>query len=104
MAVKTMSIAKLRHLRGKVDAAIEQKIATRRHELETELSRLERVGGHRSRRIGRRGGRFGPVAPKYCNPKDPPQTWAGRGLQPRWLKAAIKSGKSYIWDRVPGNW
>jgi DNA-binding protein H-NS len=33
------------------------------------------------------------VAPKYRNPEDPAETWAGRGLKPRWLQAAIKSGK-----------
>jgi DNA-binding protein H-NS len=93
MALNTMSVAKLRDLRGKVDAAIAEKVTARRQELETELSKLERVDGHGSRKIGRRAGRLGPVAPKYRNPKDPSQTWAGRGLQPLWLKAAIKSGK-----------
>ena len=36
---------------------------------------------------------MGPVAPKYRNPENPAETWAGRGLKPRWLTAAIKSGK-----------
>jgi len=31
------------------------------------------------------------VAPKYRSPQG--ETWAGRGATPRWLKAAIKSGK-----------
>jgi DNA-binding protein H-NS len=35
----------------------------------------------------------GVVAPKYCNPENPAETWAGRGLKPRWLTAAIKPGK-----------
>jgi DNA-binding protein H-NS len=33
------------------------------------------------------------VAPKYRNPENPEETWAGRGLKPRWLAAAIKGGK-----------
>jgi len=33
------------------------------------------------------------VAPKYRNPENPAETWAGRGLKPRWLTAAIKGGK-----------
>ena len=33
------------------------------------------------------------MAPKYGNPENPAETWAGRGLKPRWLTAAIKSGK-----------
>ena len=36
----------------------------------------------------------GPVAPKYRNPENRSETWAGRGLTPRWLAAAIKAGKT----------
>lgn len=32
------------------------------------------------------------VAPKYRN-KATGETWSGRGLQPRWLKAALAGGK-----------
>lgn len=40
-----------------------------------------------------RGGPRGSVAPKFQNPENPSETWAGRGLRPRWLVAAIKGGK-----------
>lgn len=33
------------------------------------------------------------VAPKYQNPSDVSQTWTGRGVQPRWLKALIEMGR-----------
>jgi DNA-binding protein H-NS len=33
------------------------------------------------------------VAPKYRNPADKRDTWTGRGRQPLWLVAAVKSGK-----------
>ena len=32
------------------------------------------------------------VAPKYRNTDNPSETWAGRGLKPRWLAAALKAG------------
>ena len=64
------------------------KVREQRRELEFELSKLNRFQGSRSR-----GGLRGAVAPKYRNPENPTETWAGRGLQPRWLAAAIKSGK-----------
>lgn len=35
----------------------------------------------------------GKVAPKYRN-TDTGETWTGRGLQPKWLKAALASGRS----------
>lgn len=34
----------------------------------------------------------GKVAPKYRNAATG-ETWSGRGLQPKWLKAALASGK-----------
>jgi len=33
------------------------------------------------------------VKPKYRNPGNKNETWAGRGLKPRWLTAALKQGK-----------
>ena len=33
------------------------------------------------------------VAPKYRNPQNRSETWAGRGATPRWLRAYIKSGR-----------
>jgi DNA-binding protein H-NS len=94
MALKTMTIAKLRDLKSHVEAAISRKISERRHELEYELSKLD--GHHGGTRRGRPAGRGGPrgaVAPKYRNPENPAETWAGRGLRPRWLVAALKGGK-----------
>jgi DNA-binding protein H-NS len=46
--------------------------------------------------IGGRGkGRGkGSVAAKYRDPKNPENTWTGRGRMPRWMNAAIKGGKS----------
>jgi DNA-binding protein H-NS len=38
------------------------------------------------------GGRSGKVAPKYRNASTG-ETWSGRGLQPRWLKAALAGGR-----------
>jgi DNA-binding protein H-NS len=33
------------------------------------------------------------VAPKYRNPANGTQTWAGRGQQPKWLAAEIAKGR-----------
>jgi DNA-binding protein H-NS len=33
------------------------------------------------------------VFPKFQNPAEPFQTWAGRGKQPRWLTQQLKSGR-----------
>jgi hypothetical protein len=47
------------------------------------------TSGGKASKFGRTG-RIGPVAAKYRNPVNPSETWAGRGLRPRWLTAAIK--------------
>jgi DNA-binding protein H-NS len=94
MALKSMSIAKLQDLKRQVEAAISTKVSERRLELESELSKLDgHSGGARRGRPAGRGGARGAVAPKYRNPENPSETWAGRGLRPRWLTAAIKGGK-----------
>jgi DNA-binding protein H-NS len=46
--------------------------------------------GKRAGKPASKGG--GKVAAKYRN-KATGETWSGRGLQPRWLKAALASGK-----------
>jgi DNA-binding protein H-NS len=92
MALKTMSIDKLRDLKNKVETAISTKISERRRELESELSKLAGFSG-RGKATKFAGGGKRPVAPKYRNPENPAETWAGRGLKPRWLAAAIKGGK-----------
>jgi DNA-binding protein H-NS len=35
-----------------------------------------------------------PARAKYANPANTNETWTGRGRKPRWVEAALKSGKS----------
>jgi DNA-binding protein H-NS len=95
MALKTMSIDKLMKLKDQVEAALSSKVTEQRRALESELSKLGRLqgGAGRGKSALGRGGASGAVAPKYRNPENPAETWAGRGLKPRWLAAAIKGGK-----------
>jgi DNA-binding protein H-NS len=37
-------------------------------------------------------GKGGKAGVKFRNPKDPSQTWTGRGRRPHWLVEAIKTG------------
>ena len=91
MALKSMSIDRLTTLRAKVEAALKTKVMETRRTLEAELAKLSRFDG--SRGSGRAlGTGYGPVAPKFRNPENPSETWAGRGLKPRWLAAALKAG------------
>jgi DNA-binding protein H-NS len=94
MNLKSMSIDALIGLRGKIDAVLTAKVQDERRTLESELAKLQRVdmsAGKTRASFGR--GVRGKVAPKYRNPENPAETWAGRGLKPRWLAAALKSGR-----------
>jgi DNA-binding protein H-NS len=91
--LKSMSIDKLSKLREQVEAALSTKVLEERRAVQEQLGRLQRLATDGLRARGGRGGPRGAVAPKYRNPENPSETWAGRGLKPRWLAAAMKSGK-----------
>jgi DNA-binding protein H-NS len=87
-----MTIDALVGLKVRIDAVLASKVSDERRALESELAKLTRYDSGGRAKLGGRGAR-GKVAPKYRNPENPGETWAGRGLKPRWLAAAIKSGK-----------
>ena len=40
-----------------------------------------------------KGYKLGKVEPKYRNPSNPTETWAGRGKPPRWLSVYLDQGR-----------
>lgn len=93
MNLKSMSIDKLSKLRNQVDAVISSKVIEERRAVQNQLAELSGLATSGLRLKGIRTSTRGPVAPKYRNPANPAETWAGRGLKPRWLAAALKSGE-----------
>ena len=97
LKLKSMSFDDLVALRDNVLRLISDKAASARRELEAKLSAIEGLGlGGGGAKRGRkpRGSKLKgrKVPPKYRNPKNRAETWAGRGATPRWLRAYIKSG------------
>jgi DNA-binding protein H-NS len=91
MTLQKMPTAKLKSLRAEVEAMIALKVAERREELQSQLSRLLEING--SKNGNRRGrGKTRMVAAKYRNPKNGDEVWSGRGRMPLWLGAEIKAG------------
>jgi len=86
----SMSIDELWELHQAVVAELALKIAAERARLETKLHKL---GAADSKAGTRRRRSYPKVFPKYRNPKNRSETWAGRGKQPRWLTAEIRTGK-----------
>jgi DNA-binding protein H-NS len=92
-----MSFDELVALRDNVVRLITDKAASTRRDLEAKLAAIDGLGDSAGAKHGpkTRGSKLKgrKVAPKYRNPQDRTQTWAGRGATPRWLRAFIKSGR-----------
>jgi DNA-binding protein H-NS len=87
-----MPTGELESLRAEVEAMIATKVAERREEVQSQLSKLLEING--SGNGGRRGhAKTRIVAAKYRNPKNADEVWSGRGRMPLWLGAEIKAGK-----------
>src|SRR5262245_17206356 len=89
-----LSYAELAELRNRVDVLMVRKRDNERKELREKITGLLKDHGLTAQDLfgGRRG--KGSVAIKYRDPKNPENTWTGRGRMPRWLAAATKSGKA----------
>lgn len=99
--LKSMSVDQLWRLHEQLVVELGRKIAAEKATLEQRLRKLGFVGSGAALARPRRP--YPKVHPKYRNPKDPSETWAGRGKQPRWLTAQLRSGKKlddFLIDRV----
>ena len=91
--LEILSTEELWVLHEKVAATLNAKIVAEKKVLEDRLAQLNgRFRVEQTRETPER--RFYPtVFPKFRNPEQPSETWAGRGKKPRWLTAQLKSGK-----------
>ena len=87
-----------------------EKINEEKRKLEKRLTQLSRteptaeaVRRPRNKLTDRPRRKYPKVLPKYFNPTAPTQTWSGRGKQPRWLVAALRSGHKLEDLRIPAS-
>jgi DNA-binding protein H-NS len=98
LVLEVMSTEDLWSLHEKITRILSARITSEKRELEKRLAALDRSqnamdGGVKTRGAeGKSTRKYPRVFPKYRNPFIPTETWSGRGKQPRWLVAAIKSG------------
>jgi len=86
-----MSVDELWELHESVVAELSRRIAAERAMLE---DRLRKLGSTvTSPELKRERRPYPKVLPKYRNPENRSETWAGRGKQPLWLTAQLRSGK-----------
>ena len=92
-----MSIKELKELIRRATSEIVKKEKAKVHEARAKVAEIATEYGiaveHLLKNPGRGRGSRGKAAPKYRNPKNASQTWAGRGRKPSWLEAELKKGK-----------
>ena len=84
-----MSVDELWSLHKEVRSILSTKMGAEKRELERRLAQLN--GRNEDKPKARRP--YPKVHPKYRNPERPSETWSGRGKQPRWVGAQLRSGK-----------
>ena len=87
-----MSIDELWALHVEITTVLARKMAEEKSQLEQRLQKLLE-GGLSNENLPRERRPYPQVFPKYRNPEDPSETWAGRGKQPRWLTAQLGAGR-----------
>jgi DNA-binding protein H-NS len=98
--LESMPVDDLWSLHEQISELLSTRITSEKHELEKRLAVLNRgrdviegKAGSLSYAVNGKARRKYPIVlPKYRNPLTA-ETWSGRGKQPRWLVAAIKTGR-----------
>jgi DNA-binding protein H-NS len=88
----SMSVDELWTLRFEISSVLASKIASEKTKLEKALLQLQ-SNGISSQSPQRERRPYPQVRPKYRNPADPAETWAGRGKQPHWVTEQLRSGR-----------
>src|SRR6476659_5630130 len=90
-----MSYAELSELRSNVERMMLEKQSSERSALRQKMADMAEAAGMSLDALlgkGRKG--KGSVAAKYRDPKNPENTWTGRGRMPLWMVAATKGSKA----------
>ena len=77
----------------KVSSMLEAKMIAERTVLEGRLAALRTSSANELHERAPVRRPYPIVLPKFRNPEDPSQTWAGRGKQPRWFVTQVGAGR-----------
>ena len=86
--LRSMTSEELWTLHETICAMLTTRIEAETRQLKDRLDELSRTFVPQSRESRR----YPKVLPKFQNPKQPGQTWAGRGKRPRWFTEMIEAG------------
>ena len=92
--LESMSVDELWSLRAQLISVLTGKISAEKVKIDRRLRQLDLgAAPNNSKKIAHARRPYPQVFPKYSNPAKPSETWAGRGKQPLWLTAQLRSGK-----------
>jgi DNA-binding protein H-NS len=109
-----MSVDDMWLLHEEISRILSVRLSSEKRELEKRLAQLRHEREGRSlgkadapaKNMPRARRKYPRVFPKYRNPTEPSETWSGRGKQPRWLTAALKTGhkiEEFVISRAEAN-
>jgi DNA-binding protein H-NS len=82
-------------LRSRIDGLMVEKQSAERAALRQKMADMAKDAGlSLDEVLGKARKGKGSVAIKYRDPKNPDNTWTGRGRMPRWMVAATKGSKA----------
>jgi DNA-binding protein H-NS len=85
-----LSLKELRALQERVEDAIAEREQQERADVKAKIADIASKSGFSVGELfgSGRNGKRGAADIKFRNPKDPSQTWTGRGRKPNWIVAA----------------
>jgi DNA-binding protein H-NS len=102
--LESMSVDQLWSLHEMIASELARKITAEKERLEQRLRELGLSEADTSKIPAKPRRSYPKVRPKYRNPERPKETWAGRGKQPNWLKAQLRSGKKLDDFKIETAW
>jgi DNA-binding protein H-NS len=92
--LKSMSMDELWSVHQLAASLLARKISAEKARLDRRLRQLDPgAAPDNVRKMSHARRPYPQVFPKYRNPAQPSETWAGRGMQPRWLTVQLRAGK-----------
>ncbi len=101
MNLQNMPLDQLWDLHEKLGSLLATRMTAEKRELEIKLSKLQNREFTAVRGVAPRRA-YPKVYPKFRNPADSSQTWAGRGRTPGWISKHLASGRSIDELKIAG--
>ncbi|RBI84084.1 hypothetical protein DRV85_13840 [Rhodosalinus halophilus] len=90
--LENMSRDELLQLKADIDRALESLETRRKAEALKAAEDAARKYGFSLQELKEVGGKRTKGVPRYRNPKNPSQTWTGKGRKPKWVLEALDEG------------